>query len=134
MVHEVAEECACTGVVDVDPFGSFAFHKFAVDDVFDGGNSREEARELGAGHTGSRCEHDVKGNEGLPWMSKCGRSVESAARVGIGGGGGRGGCVQPLHGSHTHRDKSEPMIGNVVRCTGLGAAPLTRSLLETDSQ
>jgi hypothetical protein len=64
--QQVGKECARTGVVDVDPFGSFAFHKFAVDDVFYGGNSRKEARELGAGHTGSRCEHDVKGNEGLP--------------------------------------------------------------------
>ena len=40
-----------TGVVDVDPFGGFAFNKVAINNIFDGRDTGEEARKLGAGHS-----------------------------------------------------------------------------------
>jgi hypothetical protein len=49
-----------TGVVDVNPFGGLAFDEFAVDDVFDGGDSGEEARELSAGRTDGSCKHETE--------------------------------------------------------------------------
>ena len=51
------DELVRSWVVDVHPFGGFAFDEFAVDDVFDGGDGGEEARELGAGDAGGGSEH-----------------------------------------------------------------------------
>ena len=41
-----------TRVVNVDPLGGLAFDELAIDNVLDGGDAGEEARKLGAGHSG----------------------------------------------------------------------------------